>query len=47
MKTVPILLPLAVLAAALCLIIFGVVLGEPQQVFAKSATICLECIGVG
>lgn len=47
MKTLHKFLPLVVLAAALCLVVLGVLLGEPQQVFTKSTTICLECIGVG
>ena len=29
------------------LIIVGVVLKQPESVFAKAARICMECVGIG
>ena len=35
------------LAAAVVLIVLGVVNGDPRSVMAKAVRICMECIGLG
>lgn len=35
------------LAAALILIIFGVMQKEPEVVLQRAVNICMECIGIG
>ena len=47
MKGKSLLLPLCLLLLGSGLILLGVLLGEPQTVFAKAVRICLECIGIG
>ena len=37
----------ALLAAAVCLIITGIALGDNHVVLTKAINICLECIGIG
>ena len=37
----------AFVAAAVCLIIIGIVLGDNHVVLTKAVNICLECIGIG
>ncbi len=46
-KEVPLRVTVIMLAAAAAVCVIGVLLGEPQTVFAKAASICLECIGIG
>ena len=38
---------IAVLTAAVCLIVLGVMRGELYTAFVKAVRICLECIGLG
>lgn len=35
------------LAAGLVMIIIGIAEGQPETVFSKAVTICLECVGIG
>ena len=42
-----IVLRIAVIALAVCLIIAGILNGGPEDVLAKGATVCTECIGLG
>lgn len=37
---------LVVLAIAVCMIIAGVINGEPVVVLTKATSICLQCIGI-
>lgn len=39
--------PFLILAAGIVLIVVGVLLGQPEDVFNKAVRVCLECIGVG
>ncbi|MBQ7145125.1 MAG: thioredoxin [Oscillospiraceae bacterium] len=41
------LIPLALFLAAVGLLAAGLALGQPRDVLAKAARVCLECIGVG
>ena len=41
------IIQISILAAAVCLIIIGIITGQPGDVLAKAAKICLECIGIG
>lgn len=36
-----------ILAAAILMIVSGVLMGETQTVLQKAIRICLECIGIG
>ncbi|MBR4725544.1 MAG: thioredoxin [Lachnospiraceae bacterium] len=38
---------LIVLAAAIGLIVTGILLGQYSQVLGKAIRVCLECIGIG
>ena len=35
------------LAAALALIVLGIVQKQPAQVLAKAIRVCMECVGIG
>ena len=35
------------LAAALALIVLGIVQKQPAQVLAKALRVCMECVGIG
>jgi hypothetical protein len=35
------------LAAGLCMCIYGAATGQAQDIFIKAVRICLECIGIG
>ena len=37
---------ITVLALSLCMIIAGIVNGEPAVVLTKATSICLQCIGI-
>ena len=37
----------SLIGIGLVLIIVGVVLKQPDSVFAKAARICMECVGIG
>lgn len=37
---------IAVLTAAVCMIIAGIINGEPSVVLTKATSICLQCIGI-
>ena len=37
----------AMIAVAAVLTLFGAADGQPEQVLAKAARVCLECIGIG
>ena len=41
------LIPAALIAAGIVMLIIGVSRGEIMTVFSKVATVCLECIGIG
>ena len=41
------LIPAALIAAGIVMLIIGFNRGEMLTVFSKAATICLECIGIG
>lgn len=41
------LIPAALIAAGIAMLIIGVGRGEMMTVFSKAATVCLECIGIG
>ena len=41
------LITVAALLIAVGLTVAGVLTGQPQDVLAKAARVCLECIGVG
>ena len=40
-------LPLAVLAAAIVMLVSGVVIGEHTMMFSYGVIICLSCMGIG
>lgn len=35
------------MAAALALIVLGIVQKQPAQVLAKAIRVCMECVGIG
>lgn len=35
------------IALAACLVIIGVLQGQPGEVLMKAVTVCLECVGLG
>lgn len=37
----------SLLAAGIILIAVGIILKQPDSVFAKAAKICMECVGIG
>ena len=41
------LVPVALIAAGIVMLIIGASRGEIMTVFSKAATVCLECIGIG
>ena len=41
------LVPVALIAAGIVMLIIGISRGEMMTVFSKAATVCLECIGIG
>ena len=41
------LIPAALIAAGIVMLIIGIRRGEMMTVFSKAATVCLECIGIG
>ena len=41
------LVPVALIAAGIVMLIIGIDRGEMATVFSKAATVCLECIGIG
>ena len=40
-------LPKIILVAALCMLIAGIIIGEPEILFNYAVSICLNCIGIG
>ena len=36
-----------ILVLAIAFIVFGIYLGEMEEVFAKAVNLCLECCGIG
>jgi len=43
----PVLLRIALIAAAAALIAVGVLRGDNDSIFRKAVFICMECIGIG
>ena len=41
------ILQISLLFAAVAMIVTGIIMGQPGEVLAKAAKICLECIGIG
>ena len=41
------LLTVALIIISAVLVAVGCMQGQPYSVFAKAATVCLECIGIG
>ena len=41
------LIPVALIAAGIVMLIVGIDRGEMVTVFSKATTVCLECIGIG
>ena len=39
--------PFILIAVSAVLVAIGCLSGQPASVFAKAATVCLECIGIG
>jgi len=46
-KSIRALIPAAILAAGIIMMVFGILRGELQLIFQKAVVICLECIGIG
>ena len=41
------IVPFILIIISAVLVAFGCLGGQPDSVFAKAATVCLECIGIG
>jgi ribosomal protein S12 len=41
------IITVSLIAAGVILIVVGIVLKQPESVFAKAAKICMECVGIG
>ncbi len=41
------IITISLIAAGMFLIAVGILLKQPDSVFAKAAKICMECIGIG
>jgi len=41
------IITISLIAAGMILIAVGILLKQPDSVFAKAAKICMECIGIG
>lgn len=46
-KSLPIAIKIVLMAVAVAISTFGVVIGESSTVFHKAANVCMECIGIG
>ena len=41
------LIPSAILALGIVLLVLGIYRGEPTEILQKAILVCLECIGIG
>jgi len=46
-KPIQVILPAVILLAGVIMMVFGILLGEPQEILRKAVVVCLECIGLG